>query len=73
MMRSFAAFIQREDDLYVSLCPELDIVSQGSNVQEARENLREAITLFLEEADPSEIKKRMHEEHYVSTVEIAVG
>lgn len=65
MNRSFTALIQREDDLYVSFCPELDIASQGETVQEARENLREAIELFLEEADTAEIQTRLHNEQYV--------
>ena len=55
---NFTAVIEREGDGYVSLCPELDIASQGTNVAEARENLREAIELFLECADSSEINRR---------------
>lgn len=49
------AVIQREDDAYVALCPELDIASQGDTVEEARENVIEAVELFLESADSSEI------------------
>ncbi len=45
---------------------ELDIASQGETIQEARENLREAIELFLEEADSSEVRERLHNEQYVS-------
>lgn len=52
--------IEREDDMYVALCPELDIASQGQTVEEARDNLVEAIELFMEAADPSEIQKRLH-------------
>jgi len=55
---NFTAVIEREGDGYVSLCPELDIASQGDNVAEARENLREAIELFLECADAAEINRR---------------
>jgi hypothetical protein len=36
MNRHFTAIIEREDDLYVALCPELDISSQGETVSEAR-------------------------------------
>ena len=50
-MRShFTAIIEREDDLYVALCPELDIASQGETVSEARTNLREGFESFLETA-----------------------
>ena len=41
------AIIEREGDGYVSLCPELDIASQGGSVEEARDNLREALELFF--------------------------
>ncbi|MGC4052746.1 MAG: type II toxin-antitoxin system HicB family antitoxin [Paludibaculum sp.] len=33
------AIIEREDDGFVSLCPELDIASQGESIEEARANL----------------------------------
>ncbi len=57
--QQFTAVIEREDDGFVALCPELDIASQGDTVEEARKNLIEAIELFLEEADPSEVQQRM--------------
>jgi predicted RNase H-like HicB family nuclease len=47
-----------EGDGYVALCPELDIASQGDSVEEASANLREAVQLFIESADPSEIERR---------------
>ncbi len=40
------AIIEKEDDMYVALCPELDMASQGNTVEEARKNLEEAIGLF---------------------------
>ena len=55
----FTAIIEREGDGYVSLCPELDIASQGDNLEEARQNLIEALELFFETADPSEVKNRL--------------
>lgn len=73
MQRQLTAIIQREDGGYVSLCPELDIASQGSTIEEARENLREALELFFETASPEEIQQRLHEEVYVTRVEIAIG
>ena len=62
MHRQFTAFIEREENGYVSLCPELDVASQGDTIAEARENLREALSLFFETASPSEIQARLHEE-----------
>ncbi|MBD1884939.1 type II toxin-antitoxin system HicB family antitoxin [Microcoleus vaginatus] len=58
--QQFTAIIEREGDGYVSLCPELDIASQGDNIEEARRNLIEALELFFETADPSEVKNRLH-------------
>lgn len=42
-LRQFTAIIEREDDLYVALCPELDIASQGESIIAAWDNLAEAI------------------------------
>jgi predicted RNase H-like HicB family nuclease len=67
------AIIEREGDGYVALCPELDVASQGSTVDEARQNLTEALELFFEAADPSEVKRRMHDEVFVTRLEVAVG
>lgn len=71
--KQLTAIIEREDDMYVALCPELDIASQGVTVEEARSNLKEAVELFLETADPSEIAERIHSEVYVTHMEVAVG
>jgi predicted RNase H-like HicB family nuclease len=50
--------VQPDSGEFVSLCPELDIASQGDTVEEARANLIEAVNLFLDTADESEIKRR---------------
>ncbi len=71
MTRQLTAIIEREGDGYVALCPELDIASQGATVAEARENLKEALELFFETASATEIQHRLHEEVYVTKVEIA--
>ncbi len=42
--------------VWVALCPELDIASQGFNPDEARAMLLEAVAGFLEVASPAEIK-----------------
>ena len=67
------ALIEREGDGYVSLCPELDVASQGASVEEARLNLREALELFLETASPTELKERLRPEVYVTHLEVKVG
>ncbi len=73
MTRQLTALIEREGDGYVSFCPELDIASQGITIEEARGNLKEALELFFETASADEIKNRIHDEIYVTRVEIAVG
>jgi predicted RNase H-like HicB family nuclease len=73
MQKQLTAIIEREGDGYVSLCPEFDIASQGNTIEDARENLREALELFFETASPKEIRQRLHEEVYVTRVEVAVG
>jgi len=67
------AIIEREGNGYVSLCPELDIASQGGSVEEARDNLREALELFFEAASSEEVKQRLHGEVFVTQVEVAFG
>jgi predicted RNase H-like HicB family nuclease len=67
------AIIEREDDKYVALCPELDIASEGESIEESRANLIEALTLFFETASPLEISGRVHHELFVTQVEVPVG
>jgi predicted RNase H-like HicB family nuclease len=71
--QQFTGIIEREGDGYVALCPELDIASQGTTVEEARRNLVEAIEPFFETADPSEIQRRLHSEVFVTRLEVVVG
>ncbi len=73
MNKQLTAIIEREGDGYVSLCPELDIASQGDTIEEARTNLQEALELFFEVASLEEIESRLHEEIYVMRLEVAVG
>lgn len=73
MHKQLTAIIEREGDGYVSLCPEFDIASQGDTIEMASKNLREALELFFETASPAEIQQRLHEEVYVTRVDVAVG
>jgi predicted RNase H-like HicB family nuclease len=71
--QQLTAIIEREQDGYVALCPELDIASQGASVEEARRNLIEALEWFFETADSTEVAARLHNEVYVTRLEITVG
>jgi len=71
--QKLTAIIEREGDGFVSLCPELDIASQGDTIEEARNNLREALELFFETASPEEINKRFRNEIYITQIEVALA
>jgi predicted RNase H-like HicB family nuclease len=73
MNKKLTAIIEREGGGFVALCPELDVASQGDTIDEARKNLQEALELFFETASPEEIKTRLHEEVYVTQVEVTIG
>ena len=72
-IQQLTAILEREDDGYVALCPELDLASKGHSVEEARLNLMEACQLFFECASPAEIQQRLHNEVFVTRLEVAVG
>ncbi len=42
------ALVKKEGSYYVSICPVLDVCSQGKTKAKARENLIEAVQLFIE-------------------------
>lgn len=47
-MSTYTAVIHKEGDLYVADCPEVGCVSQGSTIESALKNLKEATELYLE-------------------------
>ena len=47
----FRAEIFKEGNLYVSICPELNVSSFGETVDEAKRSLREAVEAFTEECE----------------------
>ena len=65
-VRRLTAIIERQDDGYVALCPEYDVASQGTTIEEARNNLVEALTLFFDCADPAEKERRYQPEILVT-------
>lgn len=71
--RQFTAIIERETDGYVALCPELDVASQGDSVEEARNNLVEAIELFFEVASPDEVSQRLATELFITQVSVPIA
>ena len=70
---NYTAIVEREGNGYVALCPELDVASQGDTIESAAPNLKEAVELFLESADPAEVRRREHREVYVTRFEAVNG
>jgi predicted RNase H-like HicB family nuclease len=71
-IKELTAIIEREGDGYVALCPEFDVASQGDSIEEARENLIEALELFYESASPEEIHNRVHDEVLITRVQVSI-
>ena len=70
---SVTAIIQREGSGYTSLCPELDLASEGASIEDARNNLQEAVELFIETATSAELKARLRNETCVTNMQVAFG
>jgi predicted RNase H-like HicB family nuclease len=66
-----SAVVRREDGVYVALCPEFDVASQGKSVEEALTNLKEALELYLEDEDVEKLSGA--EVPIVTIVKVDVG
>ena len=71
--RTFTAIVQKDRAGWSAFCPDLDVASQGETVEQATANLREAVELFFEVANPLEVERRLRSEIYLSQLEIQVG
>ena len=67
---TYTAILEREGDGFVALCPELDVASQGDTVDDAVANLKEAVALFLECADPAEVERRRRGDVFITRFEV---
>ena len=67
------AIIRKGEKQFVALCPELDVVSQGDTIELARDNLREAVELFLECASQDEVQDRLGGEVFFTQFEVTIG
>ena len=62
------AIIKKGEKQYVALCPEVDVVSQGYNIEEALTNLKEAVQLYAEVMGlPEEIS---NQEAMITSIEV---
>ncbi len=73
---TLTAIIWKEDDKYVSKCPELEVASCGDTIESALENLKEAVELYLENAKEldliEEIPSLIFKKKFVSVFEITI-
>jgi predicted RNase H-like HicB family nuclease len=68
IMSTFTAVLHKEDDMYVAECPEVGTFSQGSSVEEAVSNLKEATELYLEEFPLTKKRRAILTTFEVSTI-----
>ena len=73
MSRRLTVIIEQEGSGYVAVCPQLDVVSQGDSIPEARDNVKEALELFFEAAPPEEVERRFRGDVFVTQVEVTVA
>ena len=64
---TLTAHIYRDDDWYVSDCPELGIASQGETIDEALEMLIEAVELTLEDMTQEEYEGRLSGTYFANS------
>ena len=67
MSKIFTVTIQKENDWFVAKCLENSVASQGKTIDEAIDNLREAVALFYEDEAPPSFPQT-----FVTTLEVAL-
>ena len=68
MSIKYNVIIQKEENWYVAKCIDNNVASQGKTIEEAMENLKEALELYMQE-DIEPVKPK---EIFVTTLEVAV-
>lgn len=66
------AIITKDGKWFIARSVELGVTTQGRTIQEARENLKEAVELYLEDA-PASKKYLSKESPLVTSIEIGRG
>jgi predicted RNase H-like HicB family nuclease len=64
--------IKREEDWFVATCVENNIASQGKTIDEATDNLKEAIALFYEDEVEEKFMLPSQERFYITSLEMAL-
>jgi predicted RNase H-like HicB family nuclease len=68
MSVKFTVIIQKEENWYVAKCVENYVASQGKTIEEAMENLSEAIALYYEDNELDDISAPV----FITTMEVAI-
>ncbi|MYA70074.1 type II toxin-antitoxin system HicB family antitoxin [Candidatus Poribacteria bacterium] len=55
--QTFTASISQEGELFIAQCLEIDVASQGKSEDDAINNLKEALELYLEPPRPTVMPK----------------
>jgi len=58
--------VEREDDQYLSLCPELDLASYGDTVEDALSHLKDAVLLYLDTIEQDGERERIFRERGIT-------
>lgn len=67
MSIKYNVIIQKEEEWYVAKCIDNSVASQGKTIEEALQNLKEALELYFQNEKPTEPK-----EIFITTLEVAV-
>lgn len=51
----FSAYLIKENDIFVAICSEVDVVSEGESKSRAKKNLAQAVALYIETAIESNL------------------
>ena len=67
MSIKYNVIILKEENWYVAKCIDNHVASQGKTIEEAMQNLKEALELYLQDEKPENPK-----EIFVTTLEVAI-
>ncbi len=67
MSIKYNVMIQKEENWYVAKCIDNNVASQGKTIEEAMQNLKEALELYTQTEKPEQPK-----DVFITTLEVAV-
>jgi len=74
MSHKVSIVIEKDEQGYYAYAPELEgCQTQGDSLEEAIENAREAVALYLETLSADEIKELLSKEILTTTIEVQVA